>query len=103
MAGHGGARPGAGRPRGSVNIRSSEIIKKIEESGMTPLDFLVSVYQDPQASRTERLQAARAAAPFCHARLSNVEMDVTSPGDQDPESMTDEELLRIIKGVDEAA
>jgi len=67
------------------------------------LDFLASIYQDPQASRTERLQAARAAIPFCHARLSTVEMDITSPDDRELDSMSDEELMTIIKGQDEAA
>ena len=39
------------------------------ESGMEPLEYLLSVMRDESEPVGVRLDAARAAAPFCHPRL----------------------------------
>jgi hypothetical protein len=39
------------------------------EAGMTPLDFMLSVMRDPSASRSERIEMAKAAAPYFHGRV----------------------------------
>ena len=70
----GGARPGAGRPKGSRNKRTREQEKAVEETGQTPLEFLTSVYRDEQKPIDERMEAAKAAAPYVHPKLSSVEM-----------------------------
>lgn len=73
---NGGRRPGAGRPKGSKQVRSSSgLIRAAKASGKSmPLDYLLDVMNDPQQSQRERLSAAIAAAPYVHPRLASVQM-----------------------------
>lgn len=78
MAGtHGGRRPGAGRkpkPRPDVAAPAAqppadgappaEPPKQYED----PLDFLLTVMNDPTASRAERIRAAITVASYRHAK-----------------------------------
>jgi hypothetical protein len=81
----GGARPGAGRKKGSPNKRTAETQKAVEESGVTPLEYMLTIMRteptvelepkDWLAAVTLRFEAAKAAAPYVHAKLSSVEMN----------------------------
>ena len=67
-----GSLPGerrGGRKRGTPNRATAAEAAEIASSGMTPLDYLVSVYRDETASRPERLEAAAKAAPPGSAAL----------------------------------
>ena len=68
MSDHGGKRSGAGRSQGRRNRRTQAQIEAVEQGGITPLGYLMSVVQDTQAERAERLMAARIAAPYVQAR-----------------------------------
>lgn len=70
----GGKRPGAGRPKGSRNKRTVEVIEAVKSTGMTPLEYLTSVYQDVSRDEAKRIDAAKAAAPYVHAKLNSVEL-----------------------------
>lgn len=70
---HGGKRPGAGRKAGSATKRTREIADAISE-GLTPLEFLTNIYRDVGEEMSRRVDAAKAAAPYVHARLASVEM-----------------------------
>jgi hypothetical protein len=70
----GGARQGAGRKKGSPNKRTAEQAKAVEESGLTPLEYMLQVMRDSSDPK-ERLNAAVSAAPYVHAKLSSVEMN----------------------------
>ena len=70
----GGFRPGAGRPLGAQNAKTVEQVEAVKASGMTPLEYLTSVYQDVLQEENKRIDAAKAAAPYVHAKLSSVEM-----------------------------
>ena len=72
----GGQRIGAGRKPGAVNRATAAAREKAEATGITPLEFMLQVMRDEQAERSERLDMARAAAPYIHARLSSVEARV---------------------------
>ena len=74
----GGKREGAGRPKGSVSKLDEEARKVALASGVSPLDYMLGVMRDEAADEAKRLDAAKAAAPYCHARLSSVE--VAGPG-----------------------
>jgi hypothetical protein len=76
MSEHGGARPGAGRKPGSATIRTREIANAISE-GLTPLEFLTSVYRDVGEEMSRRVDAAKAAAQYVHPKLANVDANVT--------------------------
>ena len=72
-----GSAPGerrGGRQKGTPNRATAARVVAIAASGMTPLDYLVSVYRDETASRAERLEAASKAAPYVHPRLAAVEL-----------------------------
>ncbi|MFZ5667950.1 MAG: hypothetical protein ACOY4K_00500 [Pseudomonadota bacterium] len=79
---HGGARPGAGRKRGASTTRTREIADKAAEAGVTPLEFMLQVMRDEDATRAERLDMAKAAAPYIHPRLSAVEAKVDASVEQ---------------------
>jgi hypothetical protein len=70
----GGARPGAGRKRGATTTKTREIADKASSEGLTPLEFMLSVMRDEEADRAERLDMAKASAPYMHPRLAAVEM-----------------------------
>lgn len=69
----GGKRPGAGRPKGAPNKATAELQQAVAESGVTPLDYLLSVMRDKDVPRQERVDAAHKAAPYVHAKLSNID------------------------------
>jgi len=69
---NGGARPGAGRKPGAATAMNEEARKKALEGGMSPLEYLLSVMRDQRQTAAFRLDAAKAAAPYVHARLANV-------------------------------
>ena len=72
----GGYRPGAGRPRGSKSKRTItevELIPAIAHRQAVeelPLDVLVAAMRDKAQPIELRLAAARAAAPYYHAKIS---------------------------------
>jgi hypothetical protein len=69
----GGKREGAGRKPGAPNKATQEQREAIKESGLTPLDYLLSVMRDENAEQAERVDAANKAAPYVHAKLSSVD------------------------------
>ena len=72
----GGPRPGAGRKPGAINKATAEARERAEAGGVLPLDFMLSIMRDETAKREERLDMAKAAAPYVHAKLSSVESKV---------------------------
>lgn len=73
----GGARPGAGRPAGSLNKRSVAAIEAVAEQfpDWSPLQHFATVANDETLDPSIRLDAAKAAAPFIHPRPKPVELD----------------------------
>lgn len=82
MAGNGGKRPGAGRKKGIPNKASIARQKKVALGGITPLDFMLDLMRKPIPKDADvavqvemmgqRFEAAKAAAPYVHPRLSTV-------------------------------
>jgi hypothetical protein len=79
---HGGKRTGAGRPAGAATKRTREIADRAAEEGITPLEYMLNLLRDEQGDPTVRFEAAKAAAPYMHARLSSIEADVNISGDE---------------------
>lgn len=74
-----GSAPGerrGGRSKGTPNKRTSAraAAQRLEAEGETPLDFLSRVYRDAGQEYPLRVEAAKAAAPYVHARLSSVDI-----------------------------
>lgn len=68
----GGARAGAGRPKGRRTMTTLKREKEIRDSGLAPLDYLLKVLRDEKEESPRRLEAAKAAAPYVHPRLNAV-------------------------------
>jgi hypothetical protein len=69
----GGARPGAGRPKGAVDKRfMQQPEQRTTYKGVqTPLEYMLAVMRDPLADFRRRDDMARAAAPFVHAKVTS--------------------------------
>lgn len=86
---NGGARPGAGRPKGSPNKATKERQARIAAAGVTPLDVMIAdmrfhwdAHQKAMADKNGAeaakelalaRDAAKDAAPYTHPRLAAVE------------------------------
>ena len=82
----GGKQDGAGRPEGARNLWSREIADKAAASGLLPHEFLLAVARGERIPMPadgadafhvptieQRLEAAKAAAPYFAARLAAIE------------------------------
>lgn len=72
MAKVGGARSGAGRPRGSISRRHVDLVASFMDGKKTPLEYLMEVMVDPDADEKRRDWAAEKAATFLHPRPAPV-------------------------------
>lgn len=72
----GGSRPGAGRKKGQVTAHrklANEATIKAVGDGLTPLAYLLAIMRDDANDKSTRIDAAKAAAPYVHPKLANVE------------------------------
>lgn len=65
-----------GRPKGSRNRRTQAVLDAAEAGGISPLEFLLQVMRDGRRKFDVRFEAAKAAAPFVHPKLSSVQARV---------------------------
>jgi hypothetical protein len=86
MAGHGGYRPGSGRPKGSKNrrgsrvsaLRNKQIIEEARREGLTPLEYMLGVLRDEKAEQSRRDEMSWRCAPYLHPRLTALAVHNTS-------------------------
>ncbi|MDB5584300.1 MAG: hypothetical protein JWR80_9476 [Bradyrhizobium sp.] len=74
----GGAREGAGRKKGGHNRITEEAIEQARSDGVMPLDYMLSIMRDVKADESKRIDCAKAAAPYLHPKLSQVEAKIDS-------------------------
>lgn len=88
VSSNGGKRPGAGRKAGVPNKRTAALVAAVESTGITPLDYMLNVMRDDStpngaeaaqivALMSLRFEAAKAAAPYVHAKLSSIELNAS--------------------------
>lgn len=70
---HGGPRTGAGRKPGAATRLNQEARQKAAEGGLMPLDYMLDILRNEDLSLEDRMDAAKAAAPYVHAKLASVE------------------------------
>lgn len=70
-----------GRPKGSPNKATTERQAEVTASGLTPLDFMLTALRDETKDFGTRFEAAKAAAPYVHPKLSTVQMEATVHAD----------------------
>lgn len=63
-----------GRQKGVPNKATIARQAEIAASGLTPLDYMLSVLRDEATDPVARLDAAKAAAPYVHPKLSATEL-----------------------------
>jgi hypothetical protein len=73
VAAHGGKRVGAGRVAGISNRATQAQRDAVAASGLMPLDYMLQIMREGE-DEARKLDAAKAAAPYCHPRLSAVEL-----------------------------
>lgn len=76
----GGKRPGAGRPKGSVNRMATRAREEAAKAGMLPHELLLAISRGEAIdghvpSFAERVDAAKAAAPFYAPKLAAVDVN----------------------------
>jgi hypothetical protein len=64
-----GARKAEAAPAGST-VRVTNVRKVAGD--LSPIDYMLSILRDETQSQGDRMDAAKAAAPYLHARLSGV-------------------------------
>lgn len=63
-----------GRQKGTPNKRTTELFAELEAEGEMPLAYMLRRMRDPQLDWRYRDDMAKAAAPYCHARLAATEV-----------------------------
>jgi hypothetical protein len=77
QGGRGGARPGAGRPKGSkIEVASLE---PASPEGELPLGYLLRIMRDSNIDPKRRDTMAKAALPYFHGRLISKSHSSTDP------------------------
>jgi hypothetical protein len=85
---NGGKRPGAGRKPGVRNKKTAEVIQAVEETGETPLQYMLRVMRDREADENRRDSMAASAAPYVHPKLANL----NHSGELTVKGLSDDEL-----------
>lgn len=70
-----GIKTGGGSRKGKPNKASAAKAAAIADSGLTPLDYLLDVMRNGE-DPFQRMDAAKAAAPYVHPRLASLEAKV---------------------------
>lgn len=94
---HGGKRPGAGRKPGSVTRKTRETAERAIEQGITPLEVMLTAMRSAfdAGELKEAASFAKDAAPYMHARLANVQAEVSGPNGGPVETVTRIELTAM--------
>lgn len=69
-----------GRTRGTPNKATAAKEAEITASGLTPLDFMLSVLRDEANGLDKRMDAAKSAAPYVHPKRAPVDGDGKEAG-----------------------
>ncbi len=102
MTQRGGKRPGAGRKAGAPNKATAARQEAVEASGLTPLDYMLSIMRDETKATEDRFEAAKAAAPYVHPKLANVDHQ-SSDGSMTPGPATIQIVAADDDGTDQAS
>lgn len=67
-------RKTGGRQKGVRNRATEAVRADVIATGITPLDFLLGIMRDEKSDKELRLEAGKAAAPYVHPKLANIEL-----------------------------
>ncbi len=80
MSSKGGARPGAGRPKGLPNKRTKEIAERLAELDCDPIEGMAMIANDTTLDHSLRLQAFKELAQYVAPKRKSVDIDATIDG-----------------------
>ena len=80
MSSKGGARPGAGRPKGIPNKRTKEIAERLAELDCDPIEGMAMIANDTTLDHSLRLQAFKELAQYVAPKRKSVDIDATIDG-----------------------
>jgi hypothetical protein len=69
-----GIKTGGGSRKGRPNKATAAKAAAIESSGLTPLDYMLTVMRNARLGLDVRLEAAKSVAPYVHPRLASTEI-----------------------------
>jgi hypothetical protein len=67
-----GSKTGGGSRKGRPNKATAAREAEIAASGLTPLEYMLKVLRNKKEDKDRRLDAAKAAAPYVHPKLSSI-------------------------------
>jgi len=83
-----------GRTAGTLNKRTQDMLDEITSTGDTPLQYMLRVMRDPEASPVRRDAMAIAAAPYVHSKVVQADLKAQQqPKITEIRFLTDEEWL----------
>ena len=96
----GGARKGAGRPKGAATRRSREIADRESQKGITPLEVMLKAMREHYKAKEwdAASSIAKDAAPYMHSKLASVQHSGPNGGPIPTVNLTnatDEDLERL--------
>lgn len=96
MAGKGGAMPGAGRKKGSLNKKTVLIAEKAAANGITPLEVMIQAMREVynKEGAPAAVPFAKECAPYMHPKMANIELTGKNGGPIEHSNMTDVEIDR---------
>jgi hypothetical protein len=68
-----GSKKLGGRKKGTPNKVTAKKEREIAQSGLTPLEYMLSLLRDETKSQEVRFEAAKAAAPYVHPKLAAIQ------------------------------
>lgn len=100
MTQRGGARVGAGRKKGGTSEAkevgrkvSGRVAKNLAAANATPLEIMARVMAGDTSVTEMQFEAAKAAAPYIHPKLSAIQMNATVR--RSVADMSDDELSAL--------
>jgi len=67
-----GIKTGGGSRKGRPNKAAAARESAVAASGLTPLEYMLKVFRNTREDKDRRLDAAKAAAPYVHPKLSSI-------------------------------
>lgn len=64
----GGARMGAGRPKGERDSAAAQSANEAVQDDLTAMDYLLGVMRNPAQSQARRMRAAALLLPYMHTK-----------------------------------
>jgi len=71
-----GLKSGGGSRKGIPNRATAAKAAAIAATGLTPLDYMLTVMRDEKTDPVRRDDAAKAAAPYIHPKLTSIDHKV---------------------------